>query len=348
MVVKSSLIVMGVVQRLINVIATSVAYIITYYFNHEELEQLSRQLCCTAEELAVELHMKPALFGVKGTKEQKIQGLLREWFEDDPYASSLKLIQHLINLNELETIESWVSQKYSERLIFKDRIEKYHLQLLAGHYPSDLALLVTAQAIVRIYTPDPPDPSLERDLLIKKVLNVLAQYRGLNTRALILALCPYLHRASNVLKLHMLSELNLCVIPEQDNQPDATALSFIANHLAHSPRIVESLEVHNTSYLALMRFLKAQNESYALAMVLMMTGSAKRNQYLSELLQPILDECTDVLRNNKSFEINCGGFKQSSGDLLDDLQQAGIVQDNDIAGITRFALGECIITFMFM
>ena len=72
-----------------------------------------------------------------------------EWFEDDPHASSIVLIQHFLNLDELDTIEWWV--KLGCTAGERAEIDRYYLQLLSTHTSTQplpsIALLATAQTI---------------------------------------------------------------------------------------------------------------------------------------------------------------------------------------------------------
>ena len=365
-----------VFKTLISVITEYVSYIISLFLTYDDLEQLSGRLFSTPEQLATELHMRSVLFGESGdaAADELIQRVLIEWIDDDPRASSLKLIQHLINLNESDTVEWWVCKSLSKegRLSSreKQRIDAYHLRLLSQRRPSDFALFVTAQAIAHNNESDLPlmlaehlglreeyIGSIANQLhsVMERTLSILVHFcrhhhQHLSTCTLIRALGglqhPTIIRAADVLKLQALCELQLCVIPDRDERPDDAALSFISNHMTLLPMPLNRTQRHCSSYLSLMKHLKDHHEYYALVMVLMMTGSARRERNMLLRHKSVLNDfrpsqnIIDVVTNNTLCATDDLRTAETMGEVFIRLQNAGI--GRDIYGIIRSALGEYI------
>ena len=301
---------------LLYLIVRAVGYIGRYVVpTNKDTKRLAKRLFCTPRELADELNVTTSLFGKrKRGRRHKIQRqVIKEWVEDDPHASSILLLQHLINLNELYTIECWV--KFSCTAAERATIDDYHLDLLSSHTPSMSTLLVTVQAILHA------TPNASHDA-IYQAFNILVDCnRSGRTTDLIRTLRQgvftdidlrlraqgfrttdhTLRRAAEVLRMQSLTELELCVLPNiADTSVSPRAHEFVVNHLTFSSltpaqrRNFPHLPRHNT-YLDFMRHLSSLNQHYAIAMVLIMTGSLKRRRSIAEKTEQFLRQCVPTI-----------------------------------------------------
>ena len=289
------------VKLLIELVVTAVAYVRRYIPTNRDVRGLARRLSCSPRDLAAELHITSSVFGQTGRKHIIRRLLLYEWFLEDPHASSIKLILHLINLDELDTIDWWLKKKLTQEE--KTTIDKYHLELLSKEQPSLEALFVTARVIIGRHA-NTSSYQLIRVLAIlggvtstsqlirslrqvhqppSKIVDRLRQQRLGN---------DYLYcRAAEVLRMRALTELNLCVLPTEDEPVSDAVYDFVVNHLVCSTlpsNPTFPLLQKYDSYLKLLSRLKHLNQHYAVAMVLMMTGSHKRDCCIKKSLPPTI------------------------------------------------------------
>ena len=95
----------------------------------------------------------------------------------------------------------------------------------------------------------------------------------------------------------MLTELELCTIPTtEDACITDDAHEFVVTSLAHTQKIDLATRLRHDTYVGLMQCLRFLNQHYAVAMVLIMTGSAKRNRKILRKIQEYLTHCN--LLNN--------------------------------------------------
>ena len=340
--------------------------------NRSDIEKFARRLFCSPVDLGDELRVRPALFEEIGENHQLRQHAITEWLEEDPRASLLKLIVHLINLDEIDTIEHWVRCDYAASLT---EIDAYHLQLLSDCNPSPEAIFATARAIACTNSENitpliPLDIANQSpDSILHQIIAVLINYK-MSTKQLINLLRRHsFSRPAEVLKIHALVELNLCALPnDMKIPPDDNALHFIANHMTCTPQYLSDhlhidcfpscftvlcawRERDHATFQDCIVLLKDLQQHYAIAMILIMTGSPQRQRIVfCRHLKFLESQCTPSQRFMSSVTNFCNqrshllchvllNWNRSTAELINLLRKHFGEGINDIL---KQAFGECI------
>lgn len=342
--------------------------------NRSDIERFAKRLFCSPEDLSDELRVRPALFGEKGEKHELRQHAITEWLEEDPRASTLKFVIHLINLDEIDTIEHWVRCDYAASLT---EIDAYHLKLLSDRNPSPEVIFATARALTCMNGEDithliPIDISNQSPaFILHQVIGLLIQLQ-MSTEELINFLRSHsFFRPAEVLKIHALVELNLCALPNDMNTPpDDHALQFIANHMTCTAQNLSGhLHVNDcsASHFTVLRawrerdhatfrdfifVLKDLQQHYAIAMILIMTGSPQRQRIIFHRHLKFLEsQCSPSERFMSSATNFCNqrshllchvvpNWNRSTAELISLLRKNFGEEINDIL---KQAFGECIL-----